>query len=230
MGISGCDVSSDYHYLLLLAQVSIHHHNLVLLVQESISQSIDPSSLPTTASSSIEPSSIPTAASPSIDQSLLSQISSPASASVAVPSGTIQFLDLPSATTAPAYVAMPAAQTRSSSWNSSVHRPAVLLLPLQCLLSLLEPGPELSLQSVRFIDLSQATSVRLLQHMLQYRLPLPKSLSSICYNACCLYKVQQVEQSSSYIYRSPSVLILLQSGVPTAPRCCSACCLNHCQG
>ena len=57
----------------------------------------------------------------------------------------------------------------------------------------LEPGPELSLQSVRFIDLSQATSVRLLQHMLQYRLPLPKSLSSMCYNACCLYKVEQVE-------------------------------------
>ena len=66
--------------------------------------------------------------------------------------------------------------------------------------SLLEPGPEHSLQSVRFIDLSQATSV------------------------------QQVEQSSSYIYRRSSVLILLQSGVPTAPRCCSACCLNHCQG
>ena len=128
MGI-GCDVSSDHHYLLLLAQVSIHHHNLVLLVQVLISPSIDPSSLPTTVSSSIEPSSIPTAASPSIDQSLLSQISSPASASVAVPSGTIQFLDLPSATTAPAQVAMPAAYTRSSSWNSSVH---TFITDLQC--------------------------------------------------------------------------------------------------
>jgi hypothetical protein len=66
--------------------------------------------------------------------------------------------------------------------------------------SLLEPGPEQSPQSVRFIDLPQATSV------------------------------QQVEQSSSYIYRRSSMLILLQSGVPTAPRCCSAYCLNHCQG
>ena len=84
---------------------------------------------------------------------VLSKVPAPAVSAA----GTIYFLDLPIAATAPAYAAMSAAYTKSSSWKSQfIHLAqiySVATAPASFAVPVVATMVKLSLQSVQFIDL-----------------------------------------------------------------------------